>query len=240
MAVGPDGAAGSALVAATYYSFSPRMAAEYVPEVWSVAAPEKVLQARSDAVDQTFRALLGDRVESEELAEAARIAREVAESASTAGKPLAAANADLPWPDEPHLQLWHAATVLRETRGDGHVTALLTAGLDPCEALVSFAAVGAAPAEVFASRGWSDEEWRAARERLAARGWLDADGVATERGRAGRAEVERLTDELAAPPWRALGARAGRLAQLTGPVVQAVIGSGVLPRQSTLGLGRPA
>jgi hypothetical protein len=85
-------------------------------------------------------------------------------------RPLAAANADLPWPGEPHLALLHAINVLREQRGDGHIAALQVAGLDPCEALVSFAAIGAAPADVFASRGWSPAEWSAARDRLAARG----------------------------------------------------------------------
>ena len=72
------------------------------------------------------------------------LAREAALAADTAGRTLAAANADLPWPGEPHLMLWHAVGVLREHRGDGHITALLAAGLDPCEALVSFAAIGAA------------------------------------------------------------------------------------------------
>jgi hypothetical protein len=47
----------------------------------------------------------------------------------------------------------NAINVLREHRGDGHIAALLAAGMDPCEALVSFAAIGAAPEEVFASRG---------------------------------------------------------------------------------------
>jgi hypothetical protein len=41
--------------------------------------------------------------------------------------------------------LWHAVNILREQRGDGHIAALQVAGLDPCEALVSFAAIGAAP-----------------------------------------------------------------------------------------------
>jgi len=59
-----------------------------------------------------------------------------------------------------------------EHRGDGHVAALQTAGLDPCEALVSFAAIGAAPEEVFGSRGWSAAEWAAARDRLAFRDGL--------------------------------------------------------------------
>lgn len=203
---------------ATYYSFSPRMVAEYVPAIWSTADPVKVLDARLSGVDRALRALLGDRVDSPELAEAAALARRAAEAADLAGRPVATANAELPWPDAPHLALWQAATVLREHRGDGHVATLITAGLDPTEALVSFAAVGAAPVEVFASRRWTDEEWAAARERLAGRGLVDAAGVATEAGHRLRDEVERRTDELAAAPWRALGPAVGRFAQLVAPL----------------------
>jgi Helix-turn-helix family len=109
--------------------------------------------------------------------------------------------------------------------------------LEPCEALVSFAAIGAAPEEVFASRGWSAAEWSAARDRLVARGWIDAQGKATERGREGRDEIEWRTDRLADAPWRALGAdRAQRLAELTGPLLGAAFESGLLPLQSTLGI----
>lgn len=233
----PLGAAGAERVNSAFYSFSPAMVAEYVPAVWATAAAEDVLAARLPAVDQAFRALLGDRVGSPELAEAAALARRAAAAANTTGRPLAAANAELPWPDEPHLVLWQATTVLREHRGDGHIAALLTAGIDPIEALVSFAAVGAAPREVFASRGWTDDEWSAAAERLAARGWLEADDTATAQGKQARDDVEALTDRLAAGPWRELGDAAGRLAQLTVPVTMAVVGSGMLPQQSTLGLG---
>ena len=66
---------------------------------------------------------------------------------------------------------------------------------------MSFAAIGAAPADVFASRGWSGAEWSAARDRLAARGWVDAEGKATERGRESRDEIEWRTDRLADAPW---------------------------------------
>ncbi|MCW3839790.1 hypothetical protein ONA70_06730 [Micromonospora yasonensis] len=234
----PLGTAGPALVTATYYSFSPRMVAEYVPAVWATAEPAKVLDARLSGVDRALRRLLGDRVDSPELAEASALARRAVQAADLAGRPLAAANADLPWPDAPHLALWQAATILREHRGDGHVAALLTAGLDPAEALVSFAAVGAAPVEVFASRRWTEPEWAAARERLAARGLVDADGTATEAGRRLRDEVERRTDELAAAPWQALGPAVGRFAQLVAPVTGAVVASGMLPERSTLGIRR--
>jgi hypothetical protein len=233
----PLGAAGPRLAAAACYSFSPGMVAAHVPAAWAVAAPERVLAARERAVDRAYRALLGDLAGSPGLAEAAGLAREAALAADTAGRPLAAANADLPWPGEPHLVLWHAINVLREHRGDGHIAALQAAGLDPCEALVSFATIGAAPEEVFASRGWSAAEWAAARDRLAARGWVGADGKATERGRDGRNEVEWRTDRLADAPWQALGpARAQRLADLTGPILGAAFESGLLPAQSTLGI----
>ncbi|GGU87773.1 hypothetical protein GCM10010498_52740 [Streptomyces cavourensis] len=173
--------------------------------------------------------------------EAAALARRAAETAAAgvAGRPLAAANAALPWPDAPHLVLWQAATILREHRGDGHLAALLTARLDPVESLVSFAGIGAAPAEIFESRGWSAEEWEAARERLAARSLVDESGVATEAGRELRAEVERRTDELAAAPWRELGpVQVARLSELLGDAWVAVIGSGLLPAQNTLGIGK--
>jgi hypothetical protein len=47
-----------------------------------------------------------------------------------------------------------------------------------------------------------------------------------------------MTDELVAPAYRALGAeKVGRLAELVMPVGMAVVGSGLLPVRSTLGLG---
>ncbi|MFI8291762.1 hypothetical protein ACIGBL_21745 [Streptomyces sp. NPDC085614] len=236
----PLGPAGAERVASAFYSFSPRMVARFVPAGWDTAAPSDVLAARLRAVDRTYRAVLGDDVvDGPELAEAAALARRAAGSLSTAGRPLAAANADLAWPDAPHLVLWQAATLLREHRGDGHLAALLTAGLDPVEALVSFAAVGAASDQTFTSRGWTEAEWAAARARLTARGLLAADGTATDAGRALRAEVERRTDELAVAPWEALGAEAtDRLSGLLGGPWLAALGSGLLPAENTLGIGK--
>ncbi|NUP30193.1 MAG: hypothetical protein HOU01_00540, partial [Streptomycetaceae bacterium] len=151
---------------------------------------------------------------------------------------LAAANAALAWPAEPHIVLWQAATILREHRGDGHIAALQAHGLGPAESLVSHAAVGAAPEEVFSSRQWTDAEWTAARERLAARGLVKPDGTATREGLRVRTAVEKLTDELASAPWDALTPHeAGRLAELLVPPVLDIVGTGLLPSQSTLGIG---
>lgn len=241
----PLGAAGPDRVADTFHSFSPAMIARYVPAAWETAAPADVLAARLRAVDRTYRAVLGEELlASPGLAEAAALARTAADGATAAAepavsRPLAAANAALPRPEAPHLVLWQSATILREHRGDGHLEALAEAGLDPVESLVSFAAIGAAPEPVFESRGWSGEEWAAARTRLTARGLLTADGGATEAGRALRAEVERRTDELAAAPWAALGPDGtARLAELLGGPWLAAIGSRLLPSENTLGIGK--
>ncbi|MFF7011236.1 hypothetical protein ACFY9Y_16125 [Streptomyces fimicarius] len=260
----PLGAADAREVVRTFHSFAPAMVGAYVPDGWATAAPDVVLAARLRAVDRAYRALFGDRVEGAEFAEAAELARRAAEAvapgahgglaaakapvapgslgaakAPVAPRGLGAANSALPWPDAPHLALWHAATVLREHRGDGHIAALAEAGLDPVEALVSFAAVGAAAPEVFASRGWSAAEWGAARQRLRERGLLAADGTATDAGRELRAKVELRTDEEAAAPWRALGEPGReRLAQLLGEPWLEVIGSGLLPSENTLGIGK--
>ncbi|MEU0131024.1 hypothetical protein [Streptomyces sp. NPDC006289] len=235
----PLGAAGADRVAETFFGFSPTMIARYVPAGWSVAAPEAVLAARTRAVDRMYRALFSERVHGPELAEAAGLVRRAAQAAEVTGRPLAEAAAALPWPDAPHLVLWQAATVLREHRGDGHLEALASAGLDPVESLVSFAAVGAARPEVFGSRGWSEAEWSAGRGRLQERGLLEEDGTATGAGRALRAEVERRTDELAAGPWDALTpTERERLVELLGPLWVEAISSGLLPSESTLGIGK--
>ncbi|HEX2316346.1 MAG TPA: hypothetical protein VHJ17_21570 [Thermomonospora sp.] len=233
----PLNAPGAERVASAFYSFSPRMVAEYIAPAWSIAGSEEVLAARLRGVDRLFRRLMGDQIGTPEFAEAARLLRAVAEDADTSGRPLAAGNADLPWPDEPHLVLWQAITVLREQRGDGHVAALLTHELDPCEALVSFAAIGAAPVETFDSRQWTREEWDAAADRLRSRGWIDADGKATDRGLEGRDQVERLTDRLAAGAWRTLGEpEIDRLVTLNEPILTAAFLSGLLPGTTTLGI----
>lgn len=235
----PLGEIGAERVTSAFYSFSPRMVAEHIGPAWKIASAEALLQARVRGIDRAYRAILGDRTDSPELAEAAALARRVAEAADVAGRPLAAANAALEWPRAPHLQLWHAATILREHRGDGHIAALMVAGLDPVESLVSFAAIGAASVERFESRGWTPAQWTSARERLVGRGLIDADGTATEAGRELRRTVEEHTDQLATGPWQSLAQdEIDRLVELLGEFWVTVLSSGLLPSETTLGIGK--
>lgn len=203
------GAVGPGTVTAAFYNFNHDLVARHLPAVWSVAAPQAVLDARLRAADTTLRRLLGEEaIASPELAEAAELALRAAEGCTRHARPLYAAHADLPVPEEPHLAYWHAGTLLREHRGDGHLAALLTAGLDPLEALVSHTATGKgmSPRWVLTTRGWHRDDWDAAGERLHARGLLDAEGELTEAGTALRAELEEATDRMDAAPYERLGA----------------------------------
>ncbi|WP_300007884.1 hypothetical protein [Pseudonocardia sp.] len=228
----PLGAAPPELVTALFYNFAPGLVARAVPDVWGVASPQTFLDVRLTAVDAALRRLAGtDLLAGPGVVEAAEIARVAALAAPTAGRALAAANAALPWPDAPHLVLWQAQTVLREHRGDGHVAALLTAGLDPVEALVLFAAAEDLDGPWLRQRrGWSEQEWDDASARLAGRDLLDAAGRPTVAGRAMREEVETHTDALADVPWAAVGdERAERLVHLVEPLVAAIVaGDGFL------------
>lgn len=202
-AMGPVGAE---VVKATFYNFDPTLVERMMAEAWDTASPEQLSAARLDAADRMIRRLAGDTIE--QLAPAAEIARSAALAACerVEGRPLFAGHAQLDWPEEPHLVLWHAQTLLREFRGDGHIAALTAQGLSGCEALITHAATGDISADILkTSRQRTDEDWAAAEESLRSRGWLDADGAFTEEGRAGRRWIEDRTDELAMLPYRAIG-----------------------------------
>jgi hypothetical protein len=235
------GAASPGLVTAVFFNFHPAMVARALPDAWALASPDDVLTARLRVADVALRCLIPDHVGTAVEAEAAALAREAAEGPALAGRPLYGALRSLPWPEEPHLVLWHACTLLREHRGDGHVAALTAAGLDGVEAHVTIAAAGGIPRETLqANRKWSDEDWAAAEDRLRSRGWLDAGGSLTAAGRAGRAEVEARTDTLAEEPWRVLGPeRTERLLALLGPMARAINEAGGVPVPNPVGVPAP-
>lgn len=204
------GAVSANVVTATFYNFSPQLIASAIPAAWELAPPATVTRVRYEIVATALPRVLGEKLtQSTELARAATLLRQVAESVpEAAGRPLYAGHAELPWPDTPVVALWHAITLLREYRGDGHIAALVTNGLSGLEALISHTATGIGfnPDYARRMRGWSRDEWSAATESLTARGILDEDGL-TPAGNQLRSAIEDLTDELGYAPWQALPAQ---------------------------------
>lgn len=219
------------VVIATFFNFHPAFVRETIPAAWSVASPAAILEARLGAADRALRARLGDEVAaSAEVEEAAVLARRAAESSTQwpEGRPLFAAHAALPWPEDPLLVLWHAQTLLREFRGDGHLAAMTVEEVSGVEALILHAATGEVPAATLrSSRRWPREEWDAAVEGLRSRGWIDAEGAMTEAGRVHRQWVEDRTDALAAPAYAVLGEEGcERLRTLGRPLSKAIVSAG--------------
>jgi hypothetical protein len=237
----PLGAVGASVVVAAFYNFRPSMVERAIPDAWSYAPPEKLVEARWSAMDLALRRVLGDAVASPAMRTAAERAQAAVQSGDFDGRVLGRANASLTPPPEPHLALWQALAALREHRGDGHVMSLVGQGVAPCEALVLQAATGRSPAEgLRANRGWSDEEWSAAREALVVRGWLDATGAVTPDGAAARDAIERETDRLAAAALAGVGpARTLELVDALRPFAERVMASGAVPTANNMGVPWP-
>jgi hypothetical protein len=179
--------------------------ARRVPAVWTATAPADALAARLAGVAAAVDRVLPGWAGSDDAREAATLARRAAEAVDVAGRPLAAANTGVGWPDKPHLVLWQALTTLREHRGDGHLAACVSAGLSGLEAnLLTEMRVGWEPLAYTATRGWSPEAMAAATERLTRRGLIDGSAL-TEAGSALRDGIEETTDRLVQPVVDAIG-----------------------------------
>jgi hypothetical protein len=239
----PLGRVGPDVVQALFYVFHPAMVARALPDAWRLSSPEAVLAVRSALAEATLRRTLGDLASTAEAAIAAELAAAIAQGAPLAGRPLGAAHAALPLPPptDPLARLWWAATVLREHRFDGHVAALVTAGVDPCSALVLAAASGAVGPEGAAilqsTRKWPDQDWAEATERLAAWGWLDGAGGPTAEGRAAHRSIEDATDRAAAVAYTGVARDdLDTLARALRPLVAHIAGTDAVPYPNPIGL----
>ncbi len=220
------------VVIATFFNFHPELVRRGIPDAWSMASPADIIGARYRAVDRALRRLLGQEVVAgREVAEAAELAHRAAAGCFPQGRPLYAGHASVPWPEEPHLALWHAIALLREFRGDGHIAALVASGIGPCEALMFHGASGEVPMEILQrSRAWPDEEWQATGASLRDQGLLTADDRLTAEGAELHQHVEDVTDTRAMAPWQHLGQDGcDRLLELGKPLSRLVVDNGGVP-----------
>ncbi|MFD6351619.1 SCO6745 family protein [Nocardia tengchongensis] len=228
----PFGAVGPSVVEATFYGFHPAMVRRAIPDAWTYATPEAVIATRTIAAAAVLRTVVPD-IATVAARTVPHLQRAI-ESAPAGGRALFAANRDLPTPGDAVHALWQAVTALREHRGDGHVACLLSEGIDGCEAHVLFSAANGFPVQIMRdNRGWTENDWQAAHERLTARGLLDAGGI-TAAGRALREHIEARTDALAMTAYRDVPGMVETLAVLT-PAARAVARSGEVPYPNPMG-----
>jgi hypothetical protein len=220
------------VVQATFFGFSP-FAVEYgMTGAWDRVSPEDLIAARYRAADGALRRMCGELIDDPALKEAVDLYRTATVELPREGRPLYAANAALPWPNEPHLALWHGQNLAREFRGDGHLAALIALDINAPQSLVLHGAFAGETITAFLkqSRAWSPEQWDEAVGQLADRGWVTADGALTDTGRRVREGIETTTDELALQMWHRIDEDGcARLREIVLPLVRAIVDAGGIP-----------
>jgi hypothetical protein len=217
----PLGRAPAEVVHAAFYNFADGEVSRHIPKVWGTTTPEAAHAAREQGCVAALRRILGDLVETPELARAAELLAQASTSARTDGRVMYAGLRALPMPEEPVTRLWHAANMLREHRGDGHIAALVSERIAGLEAHVLTALdMGIYPAESFGRIHHLPQALLAeVMDGLRARDLLDSSGHFTEAGRATKDRIEALTDALAEAPYEGLEPlELHELIDLLGPI----------------------
>jgi hypothetical protein len=235
----PLGPVGPEMVTATFYNFSPAHVGRALPDAWGFAPPQAALEARLGASTAALRrAFDAAGVDDDAVATAARHASVAAAAAPPDGRTLFAANSALPWPDDdPVAVLWHAATPLREHRGDGHVAALVAAGVGGRQSNVLQAEAGIVGKDLlFVARRYDDGEWDRVRADLVGHGLVAAGGGLTADGEALRRDLEARTDAAALAAYAGLDdASLDELAAALLPLGRAVVATGDVPAVTPIG-----
>ena len=201
----PLGVVPAEVVDALFYSFAPGEVARHIPKVWRTTTPEAAIAAREQGCVKALRRILGHEVDAPAFARAADLLMKAATSAPLEGRPMYAALRSLPIPDDVVARLFHAASLLREHRGDGHIAALMIEGIGGLEAHVLLALDMGMPAEKFGRiHHLPAAQLAAVIDGMRRRGLIGGDGWLSEEGRAVKQRVEAGTDDLAAPPYDGL------------------------------------
>jgi hypothetical protein len=234
----PLGAVPAEVVTATFYNFAAHRVARALPAAWEIATFADALEVRRESAVAALRRYgVGDH---DDVRAAAELAEKAARSAPLDARPLFAANRALEWPDEPVAKLWHAATLLREQRGDGHVAVLTALGVSGRESNVLHAVAGRVPKEfIMRSRDYDDDEWSRVRSQLASRGLLDVDDTLTDAGRDLKRRIEHITDERALSALDSLtDGEVETLFRCLTPITRKVVSGGDVPAATPMGLNR--
>lgn len=203
----PLGMAPAEVVHAVFYNFADGEVARHIPWVWGKVTPAEAIAIRERGSAEALRRRIGGLADSPGLARLADLATRAAVSAPTDGRVLYAGLRALDLPADPLARLWHAATLLREHRGDGHNAVLIAHGIGGTESHVLMALRLGQRAEEFGRiHHLPKAQLDAVIDGLRIRGLVDTAGGFTDAGRELRERIETQTDELSAPAYAVLTA----------------------------------
>jgi hypothetical protein len=192
------------VVAAAFAVFNPAVVVSGVRRGWALTDAPTIFAARRRGAVAQLRRVVGE--DPDGLAAVVHALLRATERLRPEGRPLFA-GAFSQWDDPADVmtRFFHLGDMLREYRGDAHVTAWVSAGVDATEiGLLTEMYMGIPPRTYVRTRAWSDADLDAAEERLTARGWVDG-GQMTAQGRNAREQIELATDGQMRPVVDALG-----------------------------------
>ncbi|MBA3304170.1 MAG: hypothetical protein M3R01_07780 [Actinomycetota bacterium] len=224
------------VVVSAFAVFNPAVVVPAVDEAWSKTDAPTVLAARQEGAVASLQRILEGVPEGVERATV--LLRRAGEAANLEGHPLASGLSSLGFPGDPIGDLWRAADIVREHRGDSHTAAWVAAGVGPVDITLMTELWWRIPLRSYvATRGWDEAQVDAALESLQARGLVEGDAFTPE-GEALRASIEDTTDRQERGVIEALGPDADELFELLEPWSKAVVASGGYPRDPSQ-LSRP-
>ena len=175
--------------------FNPKAVVPGVTAGWQITNLKAILAARERGATAMLERVLGEKPE--RIHRVTDLLRRAAEAAPWPGHGVHSGLRSLGFPGTPLGDLWRAADLVREHRGDSHVITWAVGGADAVEILLLTEQFWGLPARVYTpSRGWTGADMDAGFDRLQRRGLMTDDEQLTDAGRAFREEIEVRTDEL--------------------------------------------
>jgi hypothetical protein len=216
------------VIASAFGVFYPPMVTQFVDEAWSMTNAPTILAARERGALAALQRILGPTPDGAERA--TELLRTLAAACTNAGRPLFSGLSSLGWPGSVIGDLWRAADLVREHRGDGHTCAWVSSGMSAIEVLLLTEAWwGLGLNTYMRTRGWPQDDVLASLADLRERGLLDGDSL-TEAGAEVRGAVESATDRSDADKIASLtDAEFDELFSLLEPWAKEIVATGGYP-----------
>lgn len=213
-------------VAAVFGVFNPDVVVPSVDRGWAATEPEALLEARQAGATESLTRILREAnggTLPDGVERATELLHQAGEATAANGHPIHAGLRSQGWPGDAVGDLWRAADLLREYRGDTHNAAWVAGGVDAVEITLLTELWWGIPLNAYApTRGFTDEQRADAVARLQDRGLLDGEAI-TDAGRAAREAIEAATDRGDEAVLAALGDDLDELLDLTRPWATAVV-----------------